>query len=63
MQSIAISAYELFRLFPEETPARAYLENMRLSHNIACPACGNGEICAPTGKCAEYHGRYAELVS
>ena len=38
-----ISTFELFKLFPDETAARLYLESRLWPNGVKCPKCGSGE--------------------
>jgi len=40
---VTISTAELFRLFPDEAAARAYLEARRWPDGARCPICASGE--------------------
>src|SRR3990167_6654344 len=39
MSRSTISAYQLFKLYPDEATARAYMESRRWPNGVVCPGC------------------------
>ena len=40
---LTISTFQLFKMFPDQETARAYLESHRWPEGVKCPVCGLGE--------------------
>jgi len=47
MSRSTISTYQVFKMFPDEAAARAYLENRRWPNGAICPDCGEASRITP----------------
>jgi len=54
MSRSTISTFDLFKLFPDSTAARTYLEGRRWSKGVVCPYCGESEQRITTRKNGYY---------
>ena len=55
MKNPAISTYQLFRLFPDESAARKHLERVRWNGAPTCPDCESDSIYARSGRRAGFY--------